>query len=242
MTQFSEMFDPSQYQGTAYDLLPIGIYSAQIEAEITVPQSLDGQGVKLVWSITEGEYEKRQVWQHITFAHSSTQAQDIGRRQLKDLCEACGITTSISGPDPFKFIPCKIRVGIKKDKDGVYEDKNVVTRVWLASYEPPVSGARPPKPQAAGASSPKPPKSPASPVEAMMEGVRFTDYWQPPQTPSPQTQAPPQTQTPSQTSPNGGGAPPQTPPSQTESNGGTPSSQTPSQAVHSDTPPWRDQS
>jgi hypothetical protein len=55
MTDFSEMFDPSQYQGTTYDLLPIGIYSAQIiEAEVTVPQSQDGQGVKVVWSITEG--------------------------------------------------------------------------------------------------------------------------------------------------------------------------------------------
>ena len=39
-SQFSEMFDPSQYQGTTYDPLPIGIYSAQIiEAELTVPQS-----------------------------------------------------------------------------------------------------------------------------------------------------------------------------------------------------------
>jgi hypothetical protein len=105
MADFSEIFDPSQYEGSAYDLLPIGIYSAQIiEAEVTVPQTQDGQGVKLVWSITEGEHEKRQVWQHITFQHSSTQAQDIGRRQLKDLCIACGITTNISNPDPFKFI------------------------------------------------------------------------------------------------------------------------------------------
>src|SRR6516165_9290551 len=156
MPDFSETFDPSQYEGSTFDLLPIGIYSAQIiDAEVTVPQSNDGQGVKLVWSIiTEGEHEKRQVWQHITFAHSNAQAQDIGRRQLKDLCEACGITTGISNPDPFKFIPCKIRVGIKKDKDGIYDDKNVVTRVWPAGYQPPsASGPRPPKPQAAWASS-----------------------------------------------------------------------------------------
>jgi hypothetical protein len=206
MTDFSEMFDPSQCEGSTFDLLPIGIYSAQIiDAEVTVPQSNDGQGVKLVWSIiTEGEHEKRQVWQHITFAHSNAQAQDIGRRQLKDLCEACGITTGISNPDPFKFIPCKIRVGVKKDKDGIYDDKNVVTRVWPASYQPPSpSGFRPPKPQAAWAqpssapgsrpqatkpAAPKsPPKSsPASSIDKMMEGVRFADYQppDPPQTPT----------------------------------------------------------
>jgi hypothetical protein len=113
-------FDPSQQEGSIYDLLPIGIYSAHIiDAEIAIPQSQDGQNVKLTWQITEGPYENRQVWQNIPFVHSSTQAQEIGRRQLKDLCVACGITTGISGPDVFKFILCKIRVGIKKDKDGV---------------------------------------------------------------------------------------------------------------------------
>jgi hypothetical protein len=189
MTDFSEVFDPSQYEGSTFDLLPIGIYSAQIiEAEVTVPQSNDGQGVKLVWQITEGEYEKRQVWQNITFVHSSARAQEIGRRELKDLCDACGITTNISNPEPFKFIPCKIRVGIKKDKDGIYDDKNVVTRVWPASYEPPGSRARPPKPQAA---SPKPTPSAPGPrpqaakpqAASLMEGIRFTNY-QPPNTSS----------------------------------------------------------
>jgi hypothetical protein len=155
MTDFSKMFDPSQYEGSTFDLLPIGIYSAQIiEAEVTVPQSQDGQNIRLTWSIIDGEYEKRQVWHNITFQHSSTRAQEIGRRQLKDLCEACGITTGISNPDPFKFIPCKIRVGIKKDKDGIYDDKNVVTRVLSASYEPPPS-QRPAsqRPQSAAPSS-----------------------------------------------------------------------------------------
>src|SRR6516165_4966360 len=112
MPDFSEMFDFSQYEGSTYDLLPIGIYSAQIiEAEVTVPQSQDGQGVQVVWAITDGEYAGRRVWQHITITHSNLQAQDIGRRQLKDLCIACGITSGISNPKPFKYVPCKIRVG-----------------------------------------------------------------------------------------------------------------------------------
>jgi hypothetical protein len=216
MTEFFEPFDPSQYEGSGFDLLPIGVYPAQIiEAEIKVPQSNDGQGVKLVWQIIEGDYEKRQVWQNITYQHSNAQAQEIGRRQLKDLCIACGITTGISGPDPFKFIPCKIRVGIKKDQEGIYDDKNVVTRVWPASYEPPVSAksttrrlmpasksptaSATPQPQASAlASPPTSPslKSPAakSSAASLMEGMRFTDYQSPnapqnspPQTPPPQS-------------------------------------------------------
>jgi hypothetical protein len=198
MTDFSETYDPSQYEGNTFDLLPIGIYSAQIiDAQVTVPQSQDGQNVKLVWSITEGEYENRQVWQNITFQHSSVRAQEIGRRELKDLCDACGITTGINSPEPFKFIRCKIRVVIEKDKDGVYDDRNRVKRIWPASYEPPGSRARPSKPQAAPpkpvaqplkpAAAPKP-ATPKSPAASLMEGVRFTDYQ--PQT-SPQTSSSP---------------------------------------------------
>jgi hypothetical protein len=199
MTDFSEMFEPSQYQGTVYDLLRIGIYLAQIiEAEITIPQSQDGQGVKIVWQIIQaGVYEKRLVYHNITFQHSNPQAQEIGRHQLKDLCAACGITTGISGPDPLKFIPCKIRVGIKKDKDGIYDDKNVVTRVWPASYEPPMprramaSPAARPSPSAARPPAARPSAAPAlSSVEKMMrEGVSFTDYHPTPigGTSSPQT-------------------------------------------------------
>jgi hypothetical protein len=192
MTDFFEPFDPSQYKESTFDPLPIAIYLAQvIEAEITVPLSGDGQSVKLVWQIIEGDYENRQVWQNIPYQHSNAQAQDIGRRHLKDLCVACGITTGISNPDPFKFIPCKIRVGIKKDKDGVYDDRNVVTRVWPASYQPPsASGSRVPKPaQAALASSPRSSlKFSSKSPEVSVEGMRFADYQSPnsPRTPPPQ--------------------------------------------------------
>jgi hypothetical protein len=119
----------------------------------------------------EGDYENRQVWQNVPFQHSNAQAQEIGRRQLTKICEACGITTRISNPEPFQYIPCKIRVGIEKDKSGIYDDKNVVTGVWPASFEPPSASrsTRPPKPtQAAWASSSKPSstQSPAAPAQS----------------------------------------------------------------------------
>jgi hypothetical protein len=195
MTDFFEMFDPSQQQGTVYDLLPIGIYSAQIiEAETMVPKSGDGQSVKLVWQIMEeGEYENRQVYQNISFVHSNTQTQEIGRCHLKDLYEACGITTRIPGPEPLKFIPCKIRIGIEKDKNGVYDDRNKVTRIWPASYAPSASRARISKPaQATATSAPKAPSNPRpNPLKSStartsavsVEGLRFTDQWQPPNSP-----------------------------------------------------------
>jgi hypothetical protein len=131
--------------------------SAQItEATVSQPQSGDGYGIELTWQITEGTYENRFLWQRVTFQHSSTQAQRIGRAQFKDLCTACGVTEAVNDLDLFKLIPCKVRVGIEKDKNGVYDDKNRVTRVWPASYEPPapkraatIPASQPPKPLAA---------------------------------------------------------------------------------------------
>jgi hypothetical protein len=233
-SQLPEFFDPSQQEGSNFDLLTAGVYPAQIiEASVSTPQSLDGHGIRLTWQITEGDYENRHVWQNITFQHSNTQAQEIGRRQLKDLCVACGITTGIHSLDPFKFIPCKIRVGIKKDKNGVYDDKNVVTRVWPASYEPPssASGSRPPKPQAAWASPQTPPKSATASMEAAMAAAaaRFATSSRASPQASPNGGTPPQTppQTSSQDSPqNSSQTSPQTPP------------QASPQAVHGEEP-WR---
>ena len=70
-------------------MLPVGEYVAQIvEASIQQPNSGDGYYLALTWKIIEGDYEGRQVWQRITYLHSSEQAQTIGRKTLKDLCVA----------------------------------------------------------------------------------------------------------------------------------------------------------
>jgi hypothetical protein len=202
-TELPEMFDPSQEEGTKFDPLPIGVYLAQIiEAAVTVPQSLDGYGINTTWEIIEGEYEGRRVWQRIILQHSSTEAQRIGRRELKDLCDACGISKGFNSVEPLKFIHCKIRVGIEKDKNGVYDDKNKVTRVCPASKGPPissqVSAPKPPVPPSAAAATARPSaaaataSSAATSIKTMMEGVRFTNY-QPPDPPQTPPQTSPQT-------------------------------------------------
>jgi hypothetical protein len=219
------MFEPSQEEGTR-DLLPIGIYSAQIiDAAVTVPQSLNGYGIDLTWQITEGEYENRLVWHRITFQHSNDQAQKIGRREFKNLCAACGITKGFDNVDLLKFISCKIKIGIEKDKNGIYDDRNRITRVWPINQGPPVS-QRPASP---------PPKSPAAPMADAMAAAaaRFaaSSRATPPQNPSSQNS--------SQTAPNGG-TPPQNPSSQTTPPQNSQSAP-PQSAPGSGTPPWRDE-
>src|SRR5215831_5714919 len=129
-TTLPEAFDPETQEGSHFDVVPIGTYAAQVvDACVAQPKSGDGHYVGLTWQITEGEHEGRYVWQRITFLHSSAQATTIGRRQFKDLCVATGIAEQVTDVEVFKFVPCTIKVGIERDKQGVYPDKNRVSRI-----------------------------------------------------------------------------------------------------------------
>ena len=136
-TQFPETFDPETQEGNSWELLPVGEYVAQIvEASVQQPKSGDGCYLALTWKIIEGELEDRQLWQRITFVHSSGQAQRIGRKTLKDLCVALDVNEQVGDAGVFLFKPARIRVGIEKDKQELYPDKNKVSRILPLDAKP----------------------------------------------------------------------------------------------------------
>ena len=129
-TLFPETFDPTTQEGNSWDVMPVGEYVAQIvEASIQQPHSGDGYYLALTWKIIKGKYEGRQVWQRITYLHSSEQAQTIGRKMLKDLCVATGVADQVDDAEVFLFKPVRIRLGIERDKQGIYPDKNRISRI-----------------------------------------------------------------------------------------------------------------
>jgi len=91
------------------------------------------------------------VWQRITYLHSSEQAQTIGRKMLKDLCVATGVAEQVDDAEVFLFKPVRIRLGIERDKQGVYPDKNRISRILPleAKSEEPEQPEQPTKPVAA---------------------------------------------------------------------------------------------
>jgi hypothetical protein len=157
-TELPEPFDPNQQQGSTWELIPVGEYPASIvEIGVMQPQSGNGYYIALTWKIDEGDYDGRQIWQRVTFVHSSEQAQAIGRKQLKDLTVACGIAEHIENVDVFLFKRCKIKVGVERDKNGVYDDKNKVMRILpLADTVPPMPVPAVPKPPTPATPAPKP--------------------------------------------------------------------------------------
>ena len=143
-TTLETAFDVENEEGSPpITLLPRGKYKAEItNASVGPTKRGNAQMVNLTWTITEGDFENRLVFQSIIIQHSDSEdAQRFGRQRFKDVCSACGITEPVTDLDVLTYKPCTINVGIEQDKNGEYPDKNKVSRVmpvvanWNGSRE-----------------------------------------------------------------------------------------------------------
>jgi hypothetical protein len=159
MSEF--FFDPSQQEGFSYTPIPAGEYTAEIiEATITQPKNGDGHMLVLIWKISDGDYEGRQIFQHLCYQHSKPQTEDIARRMLKNICVALDINESVTDPEVFKFKPARVRVGVEVDKWGQFDDQNKIKRVKpLTEADNETQEAKPAQ-QAAAPVTPKPAAKP----------------------------------------------------------------------------------
>jgi Protein of unknown function (DUF669) len=172
MSEFDELpetFDPSAHEGTRdLECIPPGWYQAQM-IENEVRDALNGNGTYLleVFEILDGEYRGRKIYQNVTLQNQNQQAVEIGQRLLTDIYNAVGITTPTKDIRVMLFKPVMARVGIKRDKDGIYPDRNCITSVRPPDYQPkrgrngpPTAAATPPweesRPTAPKPSTPKP--------------------------------------------------------------------------------------
>jgi len=136
--ELPEVFDPSQYEGTA-DLVPIppGWQSAQIvEASCKEAQNNSSSTYVLaVFEVTEGAHKGRKIFQNVTLTNQNQQAVEIGQRLLTDICNALKIGP-LKNLEVLLYKPMKVRIGIKRDRDGVYPDRNQITQVRSHDFVP----------------------------------------------------------------------------------------------------------
>ena len=125
--ELPEVFDPSQYEGTEFVPIPPGWQSAQI-VEASRKEALNNSAstyVLAVFEILEGVHKGRKIFQNVTLTNANQQAVEIGTRLLKDICESVK-TGPLKNLEVLLYKPVKVRLGIKRDKDGVYPDRNQV--------------------------------------------------------------------------------------------------------------------
>lgn len=130
MAQLGQTFDPASAPPSDrdFDVFPAGTYASQIvESEVVKTKSGTGTLLKLTWELLDGPYANRKGWQNINIQNQSQQAQEIGQRQLAQICEAAGVG-AIDDSETLHYKPVMVRWGIEKG-EGEYSDKNVVKKV-----------------------------------------------------------------------------------------------------------------
>ena len=72
--------------------IPDGKYNAVIiESDLVGPNEKGTVQLKLVWKITSGQYEGRQVTAYFTYKCANATAEEIGHRQIGNVGEAVGV-------------------------------------------------------------------------------------------------------------------------------------------------------
>ncbi len=118
-----------------FDEIPVGEYEAEI-TDSKVTETKDGQGLMAVyeWTVINGDYTGRKLWQNVLFHHTGMTAQGkpkdgMGKRMQADIVLACGLG-NISNTEQLHGTPCLITVGMgKPSKDGQYPARAEVKKV-----------------------------------------------------------------------------------------------------------------
>ncbi len=107
--------------------VPAGIYDLEvIESDLVPTKNGSGQLLKLTHQIVSGPYENRLIWSQHNFLNASAKAQEIGQREISDLCRAIGHTGVLEDSNDLHGIPYRARVTVERDE--VYGPKNVIKR------------------------------------------------------------------------------------------------------------------
>lgn len=154
-------FDATTVEPAApMEAVPAGQYLAAVQDSTVNPTKAGtGQILTLTWKILDGQFANRLIFDRINVVNANPMAEQIGQRKLSSLCHAVGVL-QMQDTSQLHGIPCSIRVTIRKDESGKYDDSNEVN-----SYATPQGQAPQAAPQAFHA-APAPQASPMQPPAA----------------------------------------------------------------------------
>lgn len=127
-------------KGGDFPILPAGVYIAQINrSEVKPTKAGTGTYLSLGFQILDGEFANRIIFQNITLSNPNQVAAQIGREQLAQLAGACGLL-NVGDSQELHGIPMQIKVAIRKDKTGQYDDQNEIKK-FMAYGNAPIAHA-----------------------------------------------------------------------------------------------------
>lgn len=139
-------FNANQVDGDVRDFspLPNGKYNAVIvKTDMGQPNQKGTEQLKIEWEIADGPHAKRKVSNWITVAcPSSKEAQDIGMRFLKNVCESVGLA-GFTDTDELCARQHVIDVGQRADVNDKTKVFNEVKRCYPAGTAATAAAATP---------------------------------------------------------------------------------------------------
>lgn len=139
-------FDATTVQPSdSFAPIPAGTYIAQItDSAIKPTKSGSGTILNLTWTILDGQFANRKVFDRINVQNQNPEAERIGQRQLSSICHAAGVM-KLQDSNQLHGKPVKIVVKIRQSAE--YGDSNEVKAYESvgagASFAPQVAAAQP---------------------------------------------------------------------------------------------------
>lgn len=103
------------------------------DSELKPMTSGNGTKLSLTFTIIDGEYKNRKIWDDLNVQHSNPETQKIAQQDLSSLCVAVGVI-NLTDTVQLHNKPVKLKLKIRKDPG--YNPKNVVS-----AYKPATAGA-----------------------------------------------------------------------------------------------------
>ena len=105
--------DPAQ----AFEAIPSDKYVVEItNSELKPTKSGNGSYLEIEYTVLEGEYRGRKVWDRLCLNHPTQKTVDIARSHLSAICHAVGVLQPRESNE-LHHIPLLITVKAKKDEE-----------------------------------------------------------------------------------------------------------------------------
>lgn len=164
-------FDATQVApDQGFDTVPAGWYNVMVdESEMKPTSAGDGAYLNVRFNIMDGQFAGRKLFARLNIQNANPTAKEIAYKQLSAIAHAVGVL-HVADSQQLHGIPLKVRVKIRKDATGQYDDQNDITafrnindQVGGAQGGAPAGGqaAHPPAAAPAYAAPAQPPAAPA---------------------------------------------------------------------------------
>jgi hypothetical protein len=92
------------------------------ESDVQPLKSGNGEGLKLIFEIIDGQFKGRKIWENLNIRHTNEDTQRIAQSQLSALCHAVNVI-KLMDTAALHFKPVRINVTVR-EAQGIYKTNN----------------------------------------------------------------------------------------------------------------------